>query len=338
MYNDRQAGILGIGIYTPERKLTNQDLEKIVDTGDEWIVTRTGIRERRIAEPDQLTSDMATEAAKKAIADAGVKVDEIDLIIVATNTPDMLFPATACIVQDKLGARKVGAFDLQAGCTSFLYGMVIASQFIVSGFCSRILLIGAECMSRVVNWEDRNTCILFGDAAGAVIMGPVPDGYGILSSSIRSDGSGAHLLTFPGGLTQFPASKETLDKKLHFLHMHGREVFKFAVRNIEECCLDVLNEAGLTRSDIDYLIPHQANLRIIETAAKRLNVPLDKVAVNVDRYGNTSSATLPLALYESLQENKINDGQHIVMASFGAGLTWGALAMKWYDYRNHTSF
>lgn len=335
MHNDRQAGILGIGIYTPERKLTNRDLEKMVNTDDKWIVTRTGIRERRIAEPHQLTSEMATEAAKRAIADAGIKVDEIDLIIAATNTPDMLFPATACLVQNNIGARKVGAFDLQAGCTSFLYGMVIASQFIVSGFCNRILLIGAECMSRVVNWEDRNTCILFGDAAGAVIMGPVPDGYGILSSRIKSDGSGAHLLTLPGGMTQFPATKETLENKLHFLHMNGREVFKFAVRNIEECCLDVLDEAGLTRTDLDYLIPHQANLRIIETAAKRLNVPLDKVAVNVDRYGNTSSATLPLALYESLQEDKINDGQHIVMVSFGAGLTWGALVMKWYDYRNH---
>lgn len=337
MFNELRAGILGVGTYTPERVLTNQELENMVDTSEEWIITRTGIRERHIAAPEQVTSDLATAAAEKALVDARLAVEEIDLIIVATNTPDMLFPATACLVQDKLGIRKAGAFDLQAGCTSFLYGLVIASQFVLTGFCKKVLLIGAECMSRITNWQDRNTCILFGDAAGAVVVGLVPPGYGVLSSSLRADGSGSHLLTMPAGHALLPASRETVERKLHYVHMNGREIFKFAVRTLEESCLEVLAAAGLSLSNLDFLIPHQANVRIIETAAKRLNLPLGKVAINIDRYGNTSAATIPLALYEALQEERLKNGENVVMISFGSGLTWGAAVMRWYDYRNHSS-
>ncbi|MEW6274469.1 MAG: beta-ketoacyl-ACP synthase III [Bacillota bacterium] len=329
----KQGGIRGIGVYLPERVLTNQDLEKMVETSDEWIVNRTGIRERRIVADEMATSDLACFAADAALTDAGVGSEELDLIIVATNTPDMFFPATACLVQDRLGARKAGAFDLQAGCTSFLYALTIANNFIATGFYKYVLVIGAECMSRIINWRDRNTCVLFGDGAGAVVVGEVPAGYGILSYHLRSEGSGGPLITMPAGMSRLPSSPETVAKGLHYVHMNGREVFKFAVKVLEEGCLKVLAEANLAREDLDYLIPHQANARIIEAAAKRLHLPMEKVVMNIDRYGNTSAATIPLALYEALAGGNIQDGDNLVMAGFGAGLTWGAVAVRWYDYR-----
>ena len=329
----KPAGVRGIGVYVPERVLTNRELEQMVETSDEWIVNRTGIRERRIVADEMATSDLACLAAERALADAGAASEELDFIIVATNSPDMLFPATACLVQDRLGARKAAAFDLQAGCTSFLYALTVASNLIATGFKRKILVVGAECMSRITNWEDRETCVLFGDGAGAVVMGEVPDGYGILSSQLYADGSGGPLLSLPAGLARLPASQETVARKQHFIHMNGREIFKFAVKVMEESCREVLKAANLTLEDLDYLVPHQANARIIEAAVKRLNFPMEKVAVNIDRYGNTSSATIPLALFEALTGGIIRDGDRVVMASFGTGLTWGAVAMRWYDYR-----
>jgi len=329
----KPAGIRGTGVYVPERVLTNQDLEKMVETSDEWIVNRTGIRERHIVDDEMATSDLACLAAENALADAKTAAGELDLIIVATNTPDMLFPATACLVQDRLGARRAGAFDLQAGCTSFLYALTVANNFIAAGLAQHVLVIGAECMSRIINWQDRNTCVLFGDGAGAVVVGEVPAGYGILSAHLRSEGSGGPLITLPAGMSRRPASAETVAQGLHYVYMNGREVFKFAVKVMEEGCLKVLAEAGLTPEELDYLIPHQANARIIEAAAKRLRLPPQKVFMNIDRYGNTSAATIPLALFEALAKGNIKDGDRLVMSGFGAGLTWGAVAMRWYDYR-----
>lgn len=330
MTEQNRAGILGIGVYVPEKVLTNDDLERMVDTNDEWIRSRSGIRERHIAAPEEATSDLALQAARNALADAGLKPEDIDLIIVATNTPDTLFPATACLVQDKLGARKAGAFDLLAGCTGFIYALSVGTQFISAGACKHVLVVGAETLSRIINWEDRNTCVLFGDAAGAVVLGPAPAGRGILSSMLGSDGSGGPLLDLPAGGSRLPATSETVDKKLHFLHMNGREVFKFAVKAIEDGTLEALAAAGLKKEDVNFLIPHQANIRIIEAATKRLGISLDNVQINVDRYGNTSTASVPLALYEAVREGRIKDGDNIVLVAFGAGLTWAAAVMRWF--------
>jgi len=324
------AGILGIGACIPERILTNAELEQMVDTSEEWIRSRTGITERRIAEREQATSDLASVAAERALADAGTEPGEVDLVIVATNTPDMFFPATACLVQDRIGVKKkAGAFDLAAGCTGFVHALAVGSQFIAAGTCRRVLVIGAEIMSRVINWEDRRTCVLFGDGAGAVVLGPVPSGSGILAFKLYSDGSGGPNLLIPAGGSRCPASMETLDRKLHYLQMNGREVFKFAVRVMGEAAEEVIAEAGLEKPDIDFFIPHQANIRIIEPAAKRIGIPMEKVLVNVDRYGNTSTASIPLALEEAVRSCRINNGDHVVMVGFGAGLTWGAVVVKW---------
>ncbi|TEB05519.1 3-oxoacyl-(acyl-carrier-protein) synthase 3 protein 1 [Pelotomaculum schinkii] len=323
------AGIIGVGAYLPDRVLTNDELQKMVDTNDQWIRTRSGIKERRIASPELATSDLAVIAGERALADAGVAPEELGLIIVATNTPDTIFPATACLVQDRLGAVKAAAFDLAAGCTGFVYALATGSQFITSGTYKKVLVIGAECLSRIVNWEDRKTCVLFGDGAGAVVLSPVPAGNGILSFTLRSDGSKGQLLSVPAGGSRQPATRETVDQKLHTIHMDGQEVFKFAVRVMGKAALEVLAAAGLNRSDIDYFIPHQANIRIIESAAKRLNLSMDKVLVNLDRYGNTSTASIPLALTEAVQDGRIKQGDHIVMVGFGAGLTWGATVIKW---------
>lgn len=324
------AGILGVGVYAPERVLTNNELEKMVDTSSEWILTRTGIAERRIAGREQATSDLAAVAAVRALADAGTAAEEIDLVIVATNTADMLFPATACLVQDRIGVKKsAGAFDLSAGCTGFIHALVVGSQFIAAGTSRRVLVIGAETMSRVINWEDRSTCVLFGDGAGAVVLGPAPSGSGILAAKLYTDGAGGPHLLFPAGGSRLPASRETLDKKLHYLQMNGREVFKFAVRVLGAAAGEVITAAGLKKSDIDFFIPHQANIRIIEAAAKRLGVPMEKVMINVERYGNTSTASIPLALDEAVRSGRINKGDRVVMVGFGAGLTWGAVVVKW---------
>ncbi|OPX81010.1 MAG: 3-oxoacyl-(acyl-carrier-protein) synthase 3 [Pelotomaculum sp. PtaB.Bin013] len=324
------AGILGIGTYVPERILTNTELEKMVDTSDEWIRSRSGICERRIAGPEQATSDLASNAARRALADAGTAPEEIDLVICATDTADMIFPATACLVQDRIGVKKkAGAFDLAAGCTGFIYALTVGSQFIVAGACRRVLVIGAETMSRVIDWEDRSTCVLFGDGAGAVVLGPVSAGEGILATKLYSDGSGGPHLLLPAGGSRRPASSDTLNSRLHYLQMNGREVFKFAVRVMGEAAEEVIAEAGLNKSDVDFFIPHQANVRIIEPAARRLGVPMEKVMVNVDRYGNTSTASIPLALEEAVRGGRINKGDHVVVVGFGAGLTWGAVVIKW---------
>lgn len=324
------AGILGVGAYAPERILTNHELEKMVDTSSEWIRSRSGITERRIAHEEQATSDLASVAALRALDDAGTAPEEVDLVIVATNTADMLFPATACLVQDRIGiSKRAGAFDLSAGCTGFIHALVVGSQFVAAGTCRRVLVIGAETMSRVINWEDRSTCVLFGDGAGAVVLGPAPAGSGILASKLYTDGAGGPHLLFPAGGSRLPASRETLDKKLHYLQMNGREVFKFAVRVIGEAAEEVIAAAGLEKSDIDFFIPHQANIRIIESAAKRLCVSMDKVMINVERYGNTSTASIPLALEEAVHGGRINNGDQVVMVGFGAGLTWGAVVVRW---------
>ena len=328
-----RAGIVGLATYVPEKVLTNSELQKMVDTSDEWIVARTGIRERRVSAPEEVTSDMAYQASIKALEDAGVKPEELDLIITATNTPDMIFPATACLLQDRLGAKNAGAFDLLAGCTGFIYAVSVAAQFIEAGNAKTILVVGSEALTKIMDWQDRNTCVLFGDGAGAAVIKQVPYDRGILSSALGADGSGAYYLYMPAGGSRHPISMEVIEQGLHYTRMNGREVFKFAVRAIEEGSAKVLKRAGLSLSDIDYFIPHQANIRIIEHAAKKMNLPMDKVAVNVDRYGNTSTASIPLALEESLRAGKINDGDTVIMVGFGAGLTWAGMLMKWYDYK-----
>lgn len=325
-----RAGIAGIGCYVPERILSNYDLQQMVDTSDEWIRARTGIKERRIAPENENTSDLAVKAAQAAMADAGVKPEELELIIVATATPDMLFPATACLVQDRLGAKKAGAFDLEAGCTGFIYALSVASQFVAGGMMENVLVIGAETLSRLVNWQDRSTCVLFGDGAGAVVVRPAFGESGILATVLGSEGSGGKYLSLPAGAARMPASHDTVERGLHFIHMNGREVFKFAVRVMGEAATKVLAKAGLEKSDIDLLIPHQANIRIIESAAKRLRLSMEKVVVNVDKYGNTSSASIPIALYEAVKRGRVKDGDNVLLVGFGAGLTWAAAAVKWY--------
>lgn len=325
----RPVGITGVGMAAPEKVVTNADLEKMVDTTDEWIRTRTGIRERRIAEPHEASSDYAIKAARKAMEMAGVTPEQIDLIVVGTVTPDMPFPATACIVQDALGCRNAAAFDLSAACPGWLYGVVMAQQTIASGLYNCALVIGAEMLSKLVDWEDRNTCVLFGDAAGAAILQPVSEGKGILASVLGSEGAGAPHLCIPGGGSRKPASLETVQNKLHYVQMNGQEVYKFAVRVMNEATVQVLEKAGLTRADLDLLIPHQANIRIIEGARKRLELDPEKVVVNLDRYGNTSSASIPVALSEALEQGRVKDGDNLVLVSFGAGLVWAAVALRW---------
>ncbi len=326
---NRNVGILGIGKFVPEDILTNKDLEKMVDTNDEWIIERTGIKERRISKHDVPTSELAVLAAEKALIDAGLTINDIDLIIVGTSSPDMFYPSVGCLVQTRLKANKIPAFDLQAGCSGFSYGMVVATQFIRSGMYKKILLIGADEISKMLNWKDRNTCILFGDGAGAVVVGEVAAPYGILGAYMGADGSGGELLKFPAGGTRMPATVETVQQNLHSVHMEGNEVFKFAVRAMGEAAGKALEDAGLQESDIDWLIPHQANMRIIQSAAKRLKMPMEKVIVNLDKYGNTSSASIPLALEEAVVDGRIKPGDIVLIVGFGAGLTWASVIFRW---------
>lgn len=324
-----KAKILGTGSYLPERVVTNFDLEKIIDTNDEWIRTRTGVSERRFLDEKQTTSDLAVEAAKKAMEMAGVTAEELDLIIVATLTSDMIFPSTACVVQDKLGASKAAAFDVVAVCTGFLYGMITAEKFIISGMYKRVLVIGAEAMTRVIDPQDRGTSIIFGDGAGAVIMGPSEDESGILACELGADGSGGKYLNIPAGGAAMPASHETVDQRLHYVKMDGSEVFKFAVRTMNNSCMRVIEQAGLDLGDIDYFVPHQANIRIIDAAAKKLKLSMDKVHVNIDKVGNTSAASVPIALDEAVRQGKIKRGDIVLTVAFGGGLTWGSSIIKW---------
>jgi len=306
------AGILRVGRFVPENIVTNLDLEKQMDTSDEWIRTRTGIEERRIAGDDMDTSGLGYHAAKKAIDAANIKPEEIDMILVATVTPDQAFPSVACMLQEKLGAKKAAAMDVSAACAGFMYGMVTAKQFIETGAYKYVLIVGVEKLSKVTDWEDRNTAVLFGDGAGAVVMGPVSDGRGVLSFELGSDGSGG----------------KHLYQDTH-IRMNGREVFKFAVRQMGESSINVLEKAGLTKEDVDFLIPHQANIRIMEAARQRLELPVEKMSKTVHKYGNTSAASIPISMVEELEAGKIKDGDLVVMVGFGGGLTWGAIAMRW---------
>ncbi len=306
------AGILGIGRYVPEKILTNADLEKMVDTTDEWIKTRTGIEERRIATDDVDTSHMAYYAAEKALKDAGITAEELDMIIVATVTPDNPFPSVACMIQERLGAKKACAFDMSAACAGFMYGIITAKQFVEAGTYKHVLVVGVEKLSKIVDWEDRNTAVLFGDGAGATIIGPVSEGRGILSFELGADGTGAKHLY----------QDETIV-------MNGREVFKFAVRQMGESAVNVLEKAGLSKEDVDFLIPHQANIRIMEAARERLGLPLEKMSMTVQKYGNTSAASIPISIVEEIEKGNIHDDDLVVMVGFGGGLTWGAIAIRW---------
>ena len=323
------AHITGWGMAVPERVLTNEDIAEIVDTDDEWIRTRTGVHERRIASPEESTASLATEAALQALEIAGLKPAEINLIIVATSSPEHTFPATASIVQDNIGAVKSGAFDLSAACTGFILALNMAAQSIRTGSIENALVIGAETLSRLTNWEDRNTCVLFGDGAGAFVLQAGEDSGGVLSAVMRSDGSGSDLLELPAGGSKLPASEETVRSGLHYIRMNGREVFRFATRVIASATREAVELAGLQLDDINLIIPHQANQRIIETAARGLKMSLNRFVINLDRYGNTSTASIPIAAVEAFQDGRLNPGDHIVFVGFGAGLTWGAVVAQW---------
>lgn len=327
--NRYSAGILGTGFYVPEKILTNADLEKIVETSDEWITERTGIKERRLAEDDVPMSALAQKAAENALADAGVKAEELDLIIVATLTSDRIIPSTACMLQHRLGATHAAAFDLSAACSGFAYATTVASQFIQNGMYEKALVIGAETLSKYINWEDRNTCILFGDGAGAAVLGRVEDGYGILSADLGSDGSGGDAIQIPSSGSLYPVSEETIAKRMNLIHMNGKEVFKFAVKAMGRTVENSLKKIDMPKEKIDWLVPHQANIRIIQSAAKRLSMPMEKVVVNVHKYGNMSAACIPIALAEAAAEKRFKKGDIVALSGFGAGLTWASCIIRW---------
>ncbi|MFA5354057.1 MAG: beta-ketoacyl-ACP synthase III [Thermodesulfovibrionales bacterium] len=324
-----RARITGTGSYTPERVLTNHEVERIVETTDEWITERTGIKERRIAADNQATSDLAYEASKNALKAAGIKAKELDLIIVATVTGDMPIPATACLLQHLLGAKNAAAFDLNAACSGFVYGLSVAESFIKSGTYKTILLVGAETLSRFTDWEDRTTCVLFGDGAGAVVLEATEGECGLLSTKIYSDGTIWDLLSVPAGGSRTPVSHETVDKRLHAIRMKGNETFKVAVRTLESLVVETLKENNLEPSQLAALIPHQANLRIIQATASRLGLSMDKVVVNLDRYGNTSAASIPIALDEAVRTGRVREGDLILLEAFGGGLTWASSLIRW---------
>lgn len=324
----KKTGIIGLGKYLPEKRLTNKDLEKIVDTTDEWIISRTGIKERRLAREDEATSDMATEAAKRALESAKLKPEDIDLIIVATITPDMFFPATACLVQQKIGARTVPAFDISVACSGFIYGLAIANQFISSGVYKHALVIAAEKLSTITDWTDRNTCVLFGDGAGAAVLGQVEKG-GILSVHLGADGRQGDLIKLPAGGSRMPATKKSIEDKQHFIKMNGSELFKHAVRIMADAALEATRPLGITAEDISLVIPHQANVRILSAAAKRMGLSEDKIYLNIEKYGNMSAASSAIALVEAVEEGRIKKGEKILLDAFGGGLTWGAIVIEW---------
>lgn len=324
-----RARIIATGSYTPEKVLTNNDLEKMVDTSDDWITERSGIKQRNIASTGQACSDLAYEASRVALKNAGLKAKDIDLIIVATMTPDSLLPSTGCILQNKLGARDAAAFDVNAACSGFMYGLSIANAYLKSGQYKRILLAGAEVLSKITNWEDRTTCVLFGDGAGAVILEPSTDDRGLISVNIYADGSMGDLLSIPAGGSRIPASNDSVSKKLHFIQMKGNETFKFAVKTLEKLVIETLKQNKLKASELALLIPHQANLRIIKATAERLGIPMSRVLINIDRMGNTSAASIPLALDEAVNSGKIRPGDYVLLEAFGGGLTWASALLKW---------
>jgi 3-oxoacyl-[acyl-carrier-protein] synthase-3 len=325
-----RAEIKSLATYVPPRVLTNADLEKLVDTSDEWILQRTGIRERHIVDPGVGTSDIAKEAAAEAIRRAGLTPDDIDLIIVGTVTPDMLFPSTACLLQHKLGASRAWGFDVSAACSAFAYSLTVGSQLIAAGSAKYALIVGADVMSSIIDYTDRTTCVLFGDGAGAVVVSPSPgDGLGLLDFTHEVDGSGGPALCMPAGGSKMPASHETVDKRMHYVHQDGQTVFRFAVRKNEEVCKRLLDRNGLTSADLDLFVSHQANKRIIESAAQRLGVPPDKFVLNIGEYGNTTAATIPLALDDALRDGRLKKGDLVMLASVGAGFTVGSVLLRW---------
>jgi 3-oxoacyl-[acyl-carrier-protein] synthase-3 len=326
---NRSVSIIGTGSYVPEKRLTNEDLSKIVETNDDWITTRTGIKERRIAAKDENTSDMAARAALKAIEQAKISSDEIELILVATATPDMLFPATACFVQKKIGARNAACLDIAAACAGFIFALEIGQQFITSHTYDTVLVIGAEKLTSITNWTDRNTCVLFGDGAGAAILRHRGSAHGVISTHIGSDGQFSDILFMPGGGSRCPITRDNVDLNLNTIHMIGKEVYKQAVTAMIDASKKVLDQAGLSIQDIACVIPHQANLRIIEAIADRLKIPLDRFYVNLDRYGNTSAAAVAIALDEANRTGRIKSGDYVLMVVFGGGLTWASTIIEW---------
>ena len=328
-FQGRTCSIAGVGSYVPCTVLTNADLEKKVDTTDEWITTRTGIKERRICADGEFTSDLAANAARRAMEKAKVTADQIDLIIVATITPDMLFPSTACLVQHKIGARRAAAFDLEAACSGFIYALEIAQQFIMSRTYDTILVIGAEKLSSIVNWEDRNTCVLFGDGAGAAILQNRPSAHGLLTAVMGADGEKADLLFMPGGGSRCPATKESVDGRLHYLRMEGKETFKNAVQAMQTAAEEALKRCELDITRIKCIIPHQANRRIIEAVGERLGAKPEQLFINLHKYGNTSAASVAIALDEAVESGTVRQGDLILLVVFGAGLTWGAAVIEW---------
>jgi 3-oxoacyl-[acyl-carrier-protein] synthase-3 len=326
-FNRPIAKIVGTGSYLPEKVLTNQDLEKMVDTNDEWIVSRTGMKERRIARADEFTSDMGIAAAQKALEASQIAPENLDLILVATLTPDYIFPSTACLIQSKLGAVKAAAVDVQAACTGYLYTLAMAKAFIEAGIYKNILIIASEKLSSIVNYQDRNTCVLFGDGASAAVISSEGKGLAIRDVSLGSDGELAKLLILPAGGSRQPASRETVDGNLHYLQMEGKEVFKHAVRRMESASKESIEKAGLKETEISWLVPHQANMRIIEALAKRFEVPMEKVFITIHKYGNTSASSLGIALDELMRQNNAQKGDNILLTAFGAGLTWGAAVL-----------
>jgi 3-oxoacyl-[acyl-carrier-protein] synthase-3 len=321
--------ILSTGSYLPEKVLSNYDLEKMVDTSDDWITERTGIKERRIAAPEETASALSYHAAKNAIKSAGIKAREIDLIVVATVTGDMPMPSTACFLQKRLGAKNAAAFDINAACSGFVYALSVADKFIKSGDSKRALVIGVEVFSKFIDWEDRSTCVLFGDGAGAVVLAPTDEDRGIISVELYSDGVMNDLITVPGGGSKEPPSKETLENRRHFVKMKGNETFKVAVKTLEKLVVDTLKKNKVKASELALLIPHQANLRIIQATAKRLKLPMDRVFLNLEKYGNTSAASIPIALDEAVRTRRVREGDYILLEAFGGGLTWGAALVKW---------
>jgi 3-oxoacyl-[acyl-carrier-protein] synthase III len=328
--NVRRVEIKSLATYVPPKLLTNADLEKLVDTTDEWILQRTGIRQRHIAEPGVATSDLAAEAAREAITRAGLTPDDIDVIIVGTVTPDMLFPSTACLVQHKIGASKAWGFDLSAACSAFTYSLTVGSQMVATGGATHALVIGADVMSSIIDYTDRATCVLFGDGAGAVVLGPSADeNIGILDYDHMIDGSGGRALCMPAGGSLMPASHKTVDDRLHYVKQEGQAVFKFAVRNTGEICERLLKRHNLTGEDIDLFVSHQANKRIIMSAAEKIGMPEEKVIINIDKYGNTTAATIPLALNDAMESGRLKKGHLILLTSVGAGFTVGSVLVRW---------
>jgi len=323
-----RSEILGTGSYLPEKVVTNKDWEKMVDTSDEWITTRTGIKERHFAAENEATSDLVVEASKKAIEDAKINKEDIDLIIVGTISSDNAYPSTANWVQKKLGIKPIPSFDISAACSGFLYGLIVADSFIKNGTAKKVLVVGAEIMTRIMNWKDRNTCVLFGDGAGAVVLGPTNEDKGILSTYWGADGNLGDLLKQPAGGNAMPATHETVDKKLHAIHMEGNKVFKHAVLRMQEAAIKALELANLTSDDVDLYIPHQANIRIIEATIERAKIPLEKTFINIDKIANISSATIPIGLDQAKKTGRIKPGDNVLMSAFGGGLTWAGILVR----------